>query len=314
MKQTSLPLLRQKITTLADHWKTTDNAACNALQTGWAPIADWFESNFFAPITGKVKTLVENVNSSSSATVSNAETIWSPVAGWFETNVFSQLTQKTTTLGTHISTALETARNAVQTAWSSVSGWFETSVSAPMKTLFAGLSTSIGNYLLNPLTSFKNAGWYSAGVSAAKELANGMNSVKLPTFSVKWDNKTKYGTGANGESLKVTIPVPTIYKYALGGFPEIGQLFVAREAGPELVGNIGRRSAVANNDQIVAGIAGGVAEANGEQNALLREQNNLLRAILEKESGVTLDGKTLTNSVEKYQRERGRVIITGGVV
>lgn len=102
--------------------------------------------------------------------------------------------------------------------------------------------------------------------------------------------------------------------YATGGFPEQGQLFVAREAGAEMVGNIGRRTAVANNDQIVSGIAGGVAEANEEQNALLREQNSLLRAILEKDSGVYLDGKNLTNSVEKYQRERGRVLITGGVL
>ena len=102
--------------------------------------------------------------------------------------------------------------------------------------------------------------------------------------------------------------------FASGGFPEQGQMFIAREAGAEMVGSIGRRTAVANNDQIVSGIAGGVAEANEEQNALLREQNSLLRALLDKESSVSIDGKILTNSVEKYQRERGRVLITGGVV
>ena len=108
--------------------------------------------------------------------------------------------------------------------------------------------------------------------------------------------------------------IPKIPLMAEGGFPEQGQMFIAREAGVEMVGNIGRKTAVANNDQIVAGIAGGVASANEEQNVLLREQNSLLRAILEKDSGVYLDGKHLTNSVEKYQRERGRVLITGGVV
>ena len=102
--------------------------------------------------------------------------------------------------------------------------------------------------------------------------------------------------------------------FASGGFPEQGQMFIAREAGAEMVGSIGRRTAVANNDQIVTGIANGVAEANGEQNALLREQNTLLRAILEKDGGVYLDGKSLTKSVEKYQHERGRVLITGGVM
>ena len=109
--------------------------------------------------------------------------------------------------------------------------------------------------------------------------------------------------------------IPKIPLMAEGAYDiPSGQLFVAREAGAEMVGSIGRRTAVANNDQIVAGIAGGVASANEEQNTLLREQNSLLRAILEKDSGVYLDGKHLTNSVEKYQRERGRVLITGGVV
>ena len=106
----------------------------------------------------------------------------------------------------------------------------------------------------------------------------------------------------------------SIPAYAEGGFPEQGQMFIANEAGAEMVGSIGRRTAVANNDQIVAGIAGGVAEANEEQNALLREQNSLLRELLNKDNSVYLDGKPLTNSVEKYQRERGRVLITGGVI
>jgi hypothetical protein len=111
-----------------------------------------------------------------------------------------------------------------------------------------------------------------------------------------------------------SIKFSLIPEFANGGFPTEGQMFIAREAGAEMVGSIGRRTAVANNDQIVGGIASGVASANEEQNALLREQNSLLRAILEKDSGVYLDGKNLANSVEKYQRERGRVLITGGVL
>lgn len=100
--------------------------------------------------------------------------------------------------------------------------------------------------------------------------------------------------------------------FASGGFPKSGQMFIAREAGAEMVGSIGRRTAVANNDQIVEGIASGVASANTESNALLREQNSLLRAMLEKESGVYLDGKSITKSVEKHKREKGRVLVTGG--
>jgi hypothetical protein len=49
--------------------------------------------------------------------------------------------------------------------------------------------------------------------------------------------------------------------FASGGFPDEGQLFVARESGPEMVGTVGGRTAVANNDDIVAGIRDGVFEA-----------------------------------------------------
>ena len=120
-----------------------------------------------------------------------------------------------------------------------------------------------------------------------------------------------------------TVTITAIYKtsggaapkqYATGGFPETGQMFIAREAGAELVGTIGRKTAVVNNEQIVAGIASGVAEANSESNALLREQNSLLMALLEKETGVYLDGKRLTSSVESYQRSRGRVLVSGGAI
>ena len=49
--------------------------------------------------------------------------------------------------------------------------------------------------------------------------------------------------------------------YATGGFPAQGEMFIAREAGPELVGSIGSQTAVANNGQIIDGIRQGVAQA-----------------------------------------------------
>lgn len=61
-------------------------------------------------------------------------------------------------------------------------------------------------------------------------------------------------------------------KFAAGGFPEAGSLFIANEAGPELVGSIGGRTAVANNDQIVEAVSSGVYNAvssamgNGNKN------------------------------------------------
>lgn len=50
-------------------------------------------------------------------------------------------------------------------------------------------------------------------------------------------------------------------EYAAGGFPPVGQVFLARERGPEMVGTIGGKTAVANNDQIVDAVSRGVAVA-----------------------------------------------------
>ena len=94
----------------------------------------------------------------------------------------------------------------------------------------------------------------------------------------------------------------------------MGQLFLAREAGPELVGTIGRQTAVANNEQIVRGIASGVADANAQQNELLREQNELLRAILEKEGVVKITNKAIKQAYDTAVKQSGFSIMPGGVM
>lgn len=161
----------------------------------------------------------------------------------------------------------------------------------------------------NPITQFVKK-MVNGIVKVINWAIDGINEM----FHIQFDGLVIGGIEIIPAFNKKLINIPKIPLMAEGGFPEQGQMFIAREAGAEMVGNIGRRTAVANNDQIVSGIAGGVAQANAEQNELLREQNSLLRALLEKDSGVYLDGKNLTDSVEKYQRERGRVLIAGGVV
>lgn len=112
---------------------------------------------------------------------------------------------------------------------------------------------------------------------------------------------------------RVTIKVQTdgtVQVSAAGGFIQTGQMFIAREAGPEMVGTIGNQTAVANNDQIVEGIASGVAAANSEQNALLREQNRLLMGILQKSGNVTIGassalGRVVNQSLQMYGQMTG---------
>jgi hypothetical protein len=110
---------------------------------------------------------------------------------------------------------------------------------------------------------------------------------------------------------KLGVP-PAITKSILamkdGGFVDQGQIFVAREAGPELVGTIGSRTAVVNNDQIVESVSRGVYQAVVA--AMSSQQQG--RGVTEVR--VYLDGKDITRAVETEQRDRGLDLMPGGVL
>lgn len=85
--------------------------------------------------------------------------------------------------------------------------------------------------------------------------------------------------------------------FASGGFPDAGQLFVARESGPEMVGTMNGSTAVANNQEIVEGIREGVFEAVSA--AMLNSGD--------REIGVKvyLDGREIRNSQSRLSRAMG---------
>lgn len=110
-------------------------------------------------------------------------------------------------------------------------------------------------------------------------------------------------SSVSAQAMNFSAASTQVTAYGRGGFPKAGELFLANENGPEMVGTMGGRTAVANSDQIVAGIAAGVADANSEQNALLREQNNLLRQLYEKETTVRIGASTAFGRVAKQSLE-----------
>lgn len=103
-----------------------------------------------------------------------------------------------------------------------------------------------------------------------------------------------------------------IFGFAGGGFPDAGQLFIAREAGAEMVGSLGGHTAVANNDQIVEGIREGVEAAMERQNQLLRRQNELLQALLEKEGSAEINVSSFYQAVNRTNQRNGKTIIPVG--
>ena len=102
-------------------------------------------------------------------------------------------------------------------------------------------------------------------------------------------------------------------RYAEGGFPDEGELFIAREAGPELVGRIGGRTAVANNDQIVASLA----MANEEVvNAVMAIGAMIVKAVNDKDTATYLDGRKVSEGLygpmQTVAKNRGASLVKRG--
>lgn len=105
-----------------------------------------------------------------------------------------------------------------------------------------------------------------------------------------------------------TINLGKLPTYSTGGFPEDG-LFMANHN--ELVGQFSNgKTAVANNEQIVAGITAGVREANSEEIYLLRQQNELLTRLLEKDMSVNIGDRDIARANARGQKSLGYQLVT----
>ena len=102
-------------------------------------------------------------------------------------------------------------------------------------------------------------------------------------------------------------------QFASGGYPTTGQMFIANERGPELVGKIGNRTAVANEEQIGDAIfryMDEYGEQGGDMNydALAAAMVSALRSA--GLGAVYLDGRMLAQSINRETARSGRPAIT----
>lgn len=101
----------------------------------------------------------------------------------------------------------------------------------------------------------------SSATSQNIDLANNIN-ISMETIQNKVNRAMNFIKDLLKNPFNINLSAyQDLNKLATGGFPDAGQMFIAREAGPELVGTIGNRTAVVNNQQIVEAVSQGVASA-----------------------------------------------------
>ncbi len=100
---------------------------------------------------------------------------------------------------------------------------------------------------------------------------------------------------------------PKLKFYANGGYPTTGQLFVANEAGPEMIGNMNGRPAVASNNEIT-GIRDAIYETSSQEMSLMRTEISVMRGILAKEFGISEKdiARATRNVANDYTNRTGR--------
>lgn len=168
---------------------------------------------------------------------------------------------------------------------------------------------TFANRFLNGWTSL----WSSVSISFAGywnnvlgNMATGLNSIVYATNTIiSAVNALMRTIGYTGGIS--AIPAVSIPRYADGGFVDQGQLFIAREAGAEMVGSIGRRTAVANNDQIVEGIATATREGNEDLiNALYAVAQQIIAEMRNQDNGGG-GGYDFDRAVRDAQRRNARM-------
>lgn len=164
---------------------------------------------------------------------------------------------------------------------------------------------------------FSISKWKQLGQDLVSGLVQGLNDLKTRIWEKIKGAFPDWLTGGTTQDVFTNsgyssrqVPTPraaSVETYATGGFPTIGQMFIARESGPELVGRIGGRTAVANNDQIVSAVAGGVSQAN---DALISVAyivaGQIIQAIRDKNFDVYLDRRKVSNQLSTAQNEHSR--------
>lgn len=171
--------------------------------------------------------------------------------------------------------------------------------------LAAGLSLSYAAWTLddNPITRFVRQ-----MANSIIGLVNGVIDAINDMFHIQFNGLSVMGITLIPAFDIRLVDIPHIPFFEDGGFPNEGQLFIAREAGVEMVGAMGRRTAVANNDQIVEGISAGVSVAN---DGVIAAIYALLNVVEEKDFSVNIGDNQIGESYDRYNRARGVRVNTG---
>ena len=295
-------------------WTAINGSAveiCNQMTTGFSELwlgLDTGFNNFWSDINAGTVTLHGSISASTDGLLTeltNGYTgLWNRVSERFNV-LWGNIRTGNSSLWKDTDTASSTSINSVSdgfsTMWEAVglgNDGLWTDTKDGTATMLEGLYTDFNTFWSDIPEGTK---------SMAREVCDVLNKLLSWLISpinsiIRGFNKIPF---VNLSEIHPTISPPA---FAQGGFPAQGQMFIAREAGPELVGTIGSRSAVVNNEQIVESVSRGVYDAVRTAMTGGKSSNNSTA-----EFHLYLDSQQITTAVERVQNERGLPLLKGGL-
>lgn len=176
-----------------------------------------------------------------------------------------------------------------------------------IKDIFGGIWDGIASGIKSPINSI-----IGAINGMIKGVVSGINAVIKCLNKLSFDIPDWVPAPFGGKKFGFDIPkvkAPQIPLLAKGGFPPVGQLFIANEKGPELVGRMGSRNVVVNNNQIVSSVSRGVENSFDRGTALLLNKMQTIieyqEMLLRKDMSVNIDGKKANKQLSRSRRNSG---------
>ena len=272
----------------------------------WETVSGWFNTNVITPIVSFFQGFSKRVGQIFEGLWIIVKAVWIVVSDWFKSKVIEPIKKNFELLKSAVSTAFNVLWTTVKSVWAVVSGWFKEHVTTPIKNAFSKMKESVAEIFSKLWNSVKSgvAGAMNTVISrietAINSLIGGVNTVLRGFNSVVSAAAKVAKVKWSGVDLVPKVSLPKVKAYATGGFMDKYSIATVGENGlPEIMGTVGGKPAVAGSQEIT-GIKDAINSTSAQEVSLLRQQNQLLQAILQKNFGIT------TNDIGKAARDYGR--------
>ena len=292
--------IKKKVTDFSDHFMDRFADISESVDDNWNKIKNWLGDNL------SWEGLKGHITDFSKAWTDGFKTISTTVSDKMD-EVKKSISDKYGEIKDDVSKKISDISGLASNLWDDGKGGGMKGTLGKISKGFTDTFDAIAKDIKSPLQKVLDAigGLINGIIDGVNEMINRMNDLSFELNIPDWAKKGLEKAGISlPDSIKFSpnmdhwdfIDIP---KLESGGSLNSGQLFVAREAGAELVGNIGGNTAVMNNEQIVRAVSDGVYKAVSQA----MSQNNQKEIVIN--NPIYLDRKELTTQIEQQKQSDG---------